>query len=120
MTLNDIENNNNDHNRQFMPMYDEGVNFPSYSNNFQPLKIEKDDKEDRQVTCSIVLFVLGFLLLIPWIINVINIKSKNKMARGFSIASVVLFSLSIAVIVIFVIFIIILITSFHNSHREDR
>ncbi|KAM9999180.1 hypothetical protein ACTFIZ_002754 [Dictyostelium cf. discoideum] len=118
MTLDDIENNNN--NGQFFPMYDEGVKFPSYSNNFQPLKIEKNDKEDQQVTCSIVLFVLGFLLLIPWIINVINIRSKNKMARGFSIASVVLFSLSMALIVIFVLFFIFLITSLHNSHREDR
>ncbi|KAN0028698.1 hypothetical protein ACTFIV_010547 [Dictyostelium citrinum] len=120
MTLGDIENNNKNNNGQFAPMYDEGVKFPTYSNNFQPLQIEDNDKEDNQIICSIVLFFLGFLLLIPWIVNVINIKSKNKMARGFSIASLILFCLSIVVIVIFILLFIVFITSLHNSHREDR
>ncbi|KAN0030951.1 hypothetical protein ACTA71_009601 [Dictyostelium dimigraforme] len=116
MTLGDIENNNG----QFNQIFDEKFQYPSFSNNFRPLEIEDTGKEDKQLKCSIILFIFGFLLLIPWIVNVINIKSKNKIARGFSIASIVLFSVSIAVIVGFVLFFILLITSLHKSHREDR
>ncbi|KAK5584086.1 hypothetical protein RB653_005693 [Dictyostelium firmibasis] len=121
MTItNDIESNNKNNNGQFVPMYDKGTEFPSFSNNFQPLKVEDNQNEDFSNKTSILLFLLGFLLLIPWIVNVvINFKSENKIARAFSIASLVLFCLAIIVIILISIILIVMVEYFHKSHRED-
>ncbi|KAK5584226.1 hypothetical protein RB653_005834 [Dictyostelium firmibasis] len=81
----------------------------SYFNSFQPMKIEvfnNTKEDDKKVWISLTLFILGFFLIIPWSINVIHLNCNNRMARGFGIASFILFSIiSITSIFLSVLFI---------------
>ncbi|EGC31606.1 hypothetical protein DICPUDRAFT_156516 [Dictyostelium purpureum] len=59
--------------------------------------------DDHHVLPAVILFVLGWFFYIPWIINIMYIKSKNGMAKGFAIASVVFFFIGIIITVIYLI-----------------
>ncbi|KAM9959146.1 hypothetical protein ACTFIR_000203 [Dictyostelium discoideum] len=58
-------------------------------------------KQDQEhVIPSVILFVAGFFFIIPWIVNVIYLKSKNRIARGLAIFSVILFSMFLLLVLI--------------------
>ncbi|KAM9999181.1 hypothetical protein ACTFIZ_002755 [Dictyostelium cf. discoideum] len=83
----------------------------SYFNNFQPMRIEEENQiknEQKKAWISLALFILGFFLIIPWSVNIIHLNSNNKIARRFSIASFILFSIiSVFSIILSTLFILL-------------
>ncbi|KAM9997681.1 hypothetical protein ACTFIY_007329 [Dictyostelium cf. discoideum] len=83
----------------------------SYFNNFQPMRIEEEKKiknDQKKAWISIILFILGFFLIIPWGVNIIHLNCNNKIARRFSIASFILFSIiSVFSIILSTLFILL-------------
>ncbi|KAN0009271.1 hypothetical protein ACTFIU_006546 [Dictyostelium citrinum] len=68
--------------------------------------------DQEHVMPSVILFVAGFFFIIPWIVNLVYLKSKSRTARVFAICSVILFS-------IFMIFLILMIIGFCVTSFDD-
>ncbi|EAL66868.1 hypothetical protein DDB_G0281143 [Dictyostelium discoideum AX4] len=57
-------------------------------------------QNQEHVIPAVILFVAGFFFIIPWIVNVIYLKSKSRIARGLAIFSVILFSMFLLLVLI--------------------
>ncbi|EGC37141.1 hypothetical protein DICPUDRAFT_91687 [Dictyostelium purpureum] len=58
--------------------------------------------EDQENTLpALCLFIAGFFFVIPWIVNCVYIKSKNRIARALAISSVTLFAFSALCLILY-------------------
>ncbi|KAM9999182.1 hypothetical protein ACTFIZ_002756 [Dictyostelium cf. discoideum] len=91
---NQCENGNYHHHQQQQQQQQYGLS--DFQNIIPPPVIYHHSlyKQDQEhVIPSVILFVAGFFFIIPWIVNVIYLKSKSRIARALAILSVILFSM---------------------------
>ncbi|EGC39416.1 hypothetical protein DICPUDRAFT_75060 [Dictyostelium purpureum] len=71
------------------------------TSNYEILKQVQNKKDFKY---SLFFFLLGFLFVLPWGLNIKYLKSRNKTARKLSIVSIVLFIISVLVIVAIILY----------------
>ncbi|EGC37145.1 hypothetical protein DICPUDRAFT_23634, partial [Dictyostelium purpureum] len=65
--------------------------------------LENEEKRRRQVKLSIILFVTGFLLVVPWLVNLKFLRSSNRGPKILAIFSLVLFILYVITLTPFIV-----------------